>query len=369
MPRVVIIGAGPAGTAAAITLARLGVCEAREISLIEARAFPRVKVCGECVSPAVTGLVESLVGARAMVGTGARECAQFVLELGERDRPWTMPTRGWAVSRAAFDTLLRDTAAKSGVNIMQPARVRRVDYAPGGVNVQLSDGQRIDAAIVVHADGLGRHDRSGPTPSRPGVVGMKCHYRPEKPVDGIRIRAARGAYIGTVSVERGMATCAMVTASSLIAEHHGDADGMLRAIWPGWRPELREGAWLSCGVADSAYIRPGHPRSFRLGNAAAAVEPVGGEGIGLALWSGTRLAEILHECGFAPDGLTRASEILEHDFRRRLWSRRCSCRAAAMALTRPWLVRSVWPILALPRLTIEPWYALTGKPLSRASPK
>ncbi|MEO8411175.1 MAG: FAD-dependent oxidoreductase, partial [Propionivibrio sp.] len=41
---VAIIGAGPAGAAAAILLARAGWT----VALIEKRAFPRRKVCGEC---------------------------------------------------------------------------------------------------------------------------------------------------------------------------------------------------------------------------------------------------------------------------------------------------------------------------------
>ena len=55
--RIAVIGAGPAGSAAAFHLASAGL----DTTLIEARPFPRAKVCGEFVSPAATGLLEAIV--------------------------------------------------------------------------------------------------------------------------------------------------------------------------------------------------------------------------------------------------------------------------------------------------------------------
>src|SRR5262245_54566169 len=67
---VAIIGAGPAGSAAAIALARAN----QRVLLIDKRAFPRQKVCGGCLSGhALRGLRELLGGAAALPGVATRE--------------------------------------------------------------------------------------------------------------------------------------------------------------------------------------------------------------------------------------------------------------------------------------------------------
>jgi flavin-dependent dehydrogenase len=68
MPRALIIGGGPAGTAAAITLARAG----RAVTLIERNADPTDKVCGDFLS------VDAMAQAEALgidLSTALRRCA------------------------------------------------------------------------------------------------------------------------------------------------------------------------------------------------------------------------------------------------------------------------------------------------------
>lgn len=366
---IVIIGAGPAGSAAAIALARTGIRPA-DILILEAKAFPRVKVCGEFVSPAATQILEALLPPDRLLAAGARRVHEMVLELGLRERPWRMPAPAWTLSRRTLDDLLLEHAREAGVRIQQPARVQSLDYAEQGVTITLADASVVQARIVLHADGSGRHDPAGAVPARPGVVGFKCHYRPSVPVVGVRMRSAPGAYIGTVQVERGLATCAMTVASRLIADFKGDADAMLAHLWPAWSASARTTDWLSCGVAGSPYIAPGHPRSFRLGNAAAAVEPVGGEGIGMALWSGWTLAQLMVQDG--PEGTlntpARVQSAFAAAYRSRLRIRRSACSVAAWALARPSLVSALWPLLAAPG-ALRGFYRLSGKPAHPSNPQ
>lgn len=358
-----IIGAGPAGCAAAITLASRGW----RTTLIERAEFPRVKVCGEFISPAATEVLESLLPPVDLRTAGARTVDDLVLEHGDQQRSWWMPRGAWVLSRRALDDLLLARARAGGARVVQPARVRGVEYGEAGVRVRLEGAgaaERVEADVVVHADGSGRHDAppARAVPGRAGVVGLKCHVTAPGGVRGLRMRCAPGAYIGLVQVEGAEATCALVARSTLVRAHGGDIDAMLSAIWPAFDGARRTTPWLSCPVQSAGFTPPGHPRSFRAGNAAAAVEPVGGEGIGLALWSGVTLGTHLGGMGVVtPESLRRAQREYARAYRARLRTRRAACRAAAEVLMRPHLMGALWPLLGVPSLTIRPWYRLTGK--------
>jgi len=359
--RVAVIGAGPAGCAASALLARRGYA----VTLFERSTFPRVKVCGEYISPAGHAALASVIGTRRLRDAGMAECDTMAIELADaaRDRSieWRARTPAWSISRATLDTLLRDEAARAGADVRQPASVRSVSYDGRGVGIEADDTtERFD--LVVHADGLGRHDPAGPTPKIAGVVGHKCHYRPE------RMRAGGGAYVGTIQVEDGLATYALVATREHIARAHGDPDAMMAELWPAFDPDRRASEWHACGVARSGYVEPGHARSVRLGNAAAAVDPIGGEGIGLALWSAWTFAssmpDLARGAACTADGLGRAKRSLARRYRARLRTRRPACRSGAWVLMRPALVGAMWPLLrarAGRAVTVHPWSALSGK--------
>ncbi len=349
---VVVIGAGPAGSSAAYGLAERGL----RTLIVEARTFPRAKVCGEYISPAATACLERMVSAAELERAGARREDRFVLEVGEEAVEWRMPRAAWTLSRAALDELLLRRAMDAGAMAMTGVGVRAVDYEDERVRVVLANGEERTARIVVHADGTGRLDPAGAVAHRRGVVGHKCHLRAT--IDGLRMRSAPGAYIGAVGVERGMATCALVARSEVVRAWRGDLDAMIEALWPAYRRGQREGEWMSCPVPGAPYTAPGHARSFRVGNAAAGVEPVGGEGIGLALWSGLRLAEVVE---FAD--LVASQRRLGRMFRARLRGRRWGCRMAGEALLRPRLVRAALPLLRAPAISLRPAWRLTGKPV------
>lgn len=358
-----IIGAGPAGSGVAIALAR----EGRRVVIIEKTAFPRVKVCGEFISPAATPSLERLLTPDQLRRADAQRVHELIIEFGDRRATWAMPEPAWVLSRATLDTVLLDEARRAGVEVRQPAIVRGVEYEGDHARLTLDDGAEIRAAVVLHADGKGRFDPARDTPNRAGVVGRKVQLRvpPGGPdLSGIRMRACDGAYVGSVGVEGGLVTVALVARSSLVAQFKGPADiaadAMLAHLWPDYDPAWRETPWLSCGVAGSGYIRPGHERSFRIGNAAAAVEPVGGEGIGLALWSGTVLADLL----LSGESLHGVQREFARVYRRRLRWRRPGCRSAAWVLEKPWMMRALWPVLSREEraeAVIGPWYAMTGK--------
>lgn len=390
--RVVVMGAGVAGCSAAIHLARRGA----SVTLIESKPFPRVKVCGEYVSPAATDDLECLLDAAALRSLGARRVDRFGVIVqgasGTRRIEWLTPVSAWALSRGSLDTALLEAADSTGVTRLQPVTVRSVAYADDGVTVTLVDGSHIDTDIVVHADGTGRHDTgagssidraSRPTPAIAGLIGLKCHARlphDQHHASSVEMRAGNGVYAGSVLVEDGLATIALCAHTDVLRALKGDHDAVLERAWPSWNRAWREGDWLACPVPRSRYIKPSHARSFRVGNAAAAIDPVGGEGIGNALWSGRVLANALaksltlspaqadsksESVRFTTDHkacLSTAHVTIAHAYARRLRTRLPACQLAAFGLMRPSLMRLIWPLLRFPSLTLRPWYRLTGKP-------
>ncbi len=173
------------------------------------------------------------------------------------------------------------------------------------------------------------------------------------------MRICPGAYIGAIAIAPNQHTCALVCTRGL-TRRYPNTDDLLTHLWPDYRAHWRTSPWQACGVPRSRYITPGHHRSFRIGNAAAAVDPIGGEGIGLALWSAATLA---HRLSTLPD-LPATQHSLAGAYRRRLRTRLPACRVAAALLTRPNLALALWPLTHLPALTFAPFYRLTGKPLA-----
>jgi flavin-dependent dehydrogenase len=178
------------------------------------------------------------------------------------------------------------------------------------------------------------------------------------------MRSARGAYIGLVGIESGLATVALAARTDIPGASLKRADELLERHWPGLGA-VRASEWMACPIGASGLVFPGHVRSFRIGNAAAAVEPIGGEGIGLALWSGWLVGTQLATCPRpSRENLNEVQRSVARAYRRKLATRLPACRLAAEVLMRPALVSALWPLVRWPRLLIGPWYGLTGKRVS-----
>src|SRR5690348_3574497 len=138
---VLVVGAGPAGSAAAAWAARAG----REVLLTDAAVFPRDKTCGDGLTPRAIGELERLgLGdwLRAHTvnhGLRAHGFGQTLL------LPWpggSLPAYGSAVARTELDDHLRTTAIKSGATGIDGARA---------VDARLENG-RVVAVVFSSGD-------------------------------------------------------------------------------------------------------------------------------------------------------------------------------------------------------------------------
>ena len=154
---VLVVGAGPAGSAAAAWAARSG----SDVVLADAAVFPRDKTCGDGLTPRAIGELERLAlgdWVRAHTvnhGLRAHGFGQTLL------LPWpggSLPAYGSAVARTELDDHLRTTAIKAGAVGMDGARALDVRRDGGRVaSVVFSrDGERFEVACerLVVADGV-----------------------------------------------------------------------------------------------------------------------------------------------------------------------------------------------------------------------
>src|SRR5438552_7770760 len=151
---VVVLGAGPAGSATAITCAKAGLC----VALLEREEFPRAAP-GETLHPGVLPLLRRLGVENDVLAAGfVRHEGHFVTWNGPRHfvpfgRDSHGPWQGLQAWRPDFDNILLAHARRLGVKIWQPCRAHRVIVENEQVaGIETSSGL-VGATYVVDATG------------------------------------------------------------------------------------------------------------------------------------------------------------------------------------------------------------------------
>ncbi|HLM57948.1 MAG TPA: tryptophan 7-halogenase [Pyrinomonadaceae bacterium] len=285
---VVVVGGGPAGSAAAIECAGTGI----SVALVEGAPFPRERP-GETLHPGVEPLFERLGVSESVRAAGFLRHEGNWVEWGGPRRfegfgadergAW----RGYQAGRARLDALLLDRARESGVRVIQPcravcplldgARVRGVKTDAG----EIVSSFLIDAAGGRHwlarRLGLGFVRRSPPLFARYGYARGACAARDEAPA----VVAERGGWIWTARVG-------------------ADLYQWTRLSLDGGRPSRRPPAEFDglepCGPSRGADVtwraasRPAGPGYFLVGDAAAVLDPASSHGVLKAMMTGMMAA-------------------------------------------------------------------------------
>lgn len=154
-PTVAVVGAGPAGSAAAFVTASHGL---RTI-LIDRARFPREKVCGEgCTPRAVQNLAR--LGMLPEVEPHAAHVTQaFLVSPGGIELFTELPDsisggRILVVPRETLDERLVQRAARAGAVLREGVRVEHLDLTPKRARLRLEGGETVDADVVIGCDGI-----------------------------------------------------------------------------------------------------------------------------------------------------------------------------------------------------------------------
>lgn len=398
----IVIGGGPAGATAAALLAAAGW----SVALVEAKAFPRPKVCGECLAASNMPLLDALgIGEayRDLAGPELRSVAVWrgndavsapLPAVRASAHPW-----GRALGRATLDALLLERARAAGAVVRQPCIARAVRGHPGDLTCEVRDcGSRetltLHAPLVIRAHGSWQPPPVESSKSieaarrrddhrRNDLLAFKATFADVRLAEGLLpVISFTGGYGGMVVAERGRATLACCIRRDRLAACRRTAEGeqagdvierLLREECRGVRAALREavriGPWLAAGP-----IRPGvrlehaTARTFLVGNAAGEVHPIIGEGISMALQSAWLLCEELTRCRdvLRPDTTAEARQGLIQKRYAALWrgqfSRRMRLAACfAHAAMRPRTSAPLLPLLRLAPQLLTLGARLSGK--------
>lgn len=301
-----IAGAGPAGSVAALLLARAGW----SVALVEKSSFPRRKVCGEFVSAAAMPVLEACGLADAFVGAAGPPVMQLGLYAGET--MLVSPARhfwGRALGREHLDTMLRDAAVSAGARLFQPARLVAAARGGNGYLCDLHDaqhGRQIVANTVIaacgswNAEGRFAIPRHGTAPS--DLFAFKAHFHGSRLPPGLMpLLAFPGGYGGMVQSDGGrLSLSCCIRRDTLTAARHRHGGRAAQAVWAHIAATTKGAAQVLEGaVPDGALsvgpIRPGirlrqRDGIFFTGNIAGEAHPIIAEGIGMAIQSSAVLA-------------------------------------------------------------------------------
>jgi flavin-dependent dehydrogenase len=288
VPSAAIIGAGPAGSAAGFALAKAGW----DVTLIEQHRFPRDKVCGECLSALGIETLEQLGLADRVRALNPVVLTRTTLHAHDgASATFDLPKPMWGISRVAFDAALLEAARGAGARLLQPARCESMNGQLIVRDLTTNDVQTVDANWKLLADGKGALLEQRPSPT--GDLGVKGHFKNVAAArDAIQLLGVRGHYVGVAAIEDDSWNVAFSVPARRVSARCGDLDDLWSDML-GENPSLRDqfisairvDPWLTSPLPRFPVARDWPPNVIPLGNAAAALEPIGGEGIGLALRS------------------------------------------------------------------------------------
>lgn len=353
---VVVVGAGPAGSAAAISAARKGL----EVLQVEAKAFPRRKVCGGCLNQVSVELLKLLIGSESSVWGLARPLTIFRLMDQQRQFDFYTPS-GLVIDRSALDAAMVEAGKQGGVKFLSPVTVSLGKSTEQCRTLVLRGGgsiRTIRAKVVVLATGLGGHRgmenqlrQTAQVNSRVGLEGLIQNLDLGVGDETIQMAIGRDGYVGLTKISERESHLAAAVDRTALRVFGPQAIVQRILLESGVKRRLDEKVtWRGTPLLTTRAERMAAPRVFLVGDAANYVEPFTGEGILWALKSGLAVASLLSSAvDNWDDGLIKQWEAWHQS---NIQSKQKLCRQIAFGLKHPslrWLARQV--------LRIQPRFA------------
>lgn len=314
-----VVGGGPAGSATAALLARRGC----RVAVVDRAVFPRPKPCGDYLNPGCDELFERLGVRDAVADAAAPVRGMRLMTADGTTAVLSFPRRnGWALSRLRLDQALIDHAARAGVAIRDGSRLAALEPERRAVRVTVEHRGRAEchlARIVIGADGLRsavaraagidaavRRGRYTVGAYLGGLDGLPADSPPatmtSNPAGGAGSGGCRDArqwgeihlrqqgYCGIAHLPGGLANVTLAVPREVVRAWRGNLE---EGYWtwlrgcPGLRDRLaraeRVGPLTAVGPLGYLRRRAGRGRVLLVGDAAAHLDPMTGQGVYLAL--------------------------------------------------------------------------------------
>ena len=309
---VVVVGAGPAGSAAAAWAARAG----RDVLVVDSAQFPRDKACGDGLTPRAVAELERL-GLGPWLDSRIRHRGLRMSGFGgEVEIDWpgpSFPSTGSAVPRTELDDRIREVAADEGAKMLLGVKAVGVQHDSSGrvASLQLDSGASIGCTDLIVADGarstLGRvlgREWHKETVYGVAIRGYIATPRSNEPwiTSHLELRSPDGELLpgygwifplgnGEVNIGVGALATAKRPADVALRPLMSYYTSLRREEW-GFDGEPRLGMSALLPMAGAVSGVAG-PNWMLIGDAAACVNPLNGEGIDYGLETGRLAAELL----------------------------------------------------------------------------
>jgi flavin-dependent dehydrogenase len=325
--QVLVVGGGPAGSAAAITCAQAGLA----VLLVERETFPRPHP-GETLHPGVEPILEQLGVAEAVNRAGFLRHPGIRVVVRGRNRfdpygsdPDGTPWLGYQADRARFDALLLEQARLLGATVLQPCSAGEVRERGGRIVAVATSRGWVQPDFVI--------DASGPRAwlARACVLNLELHSP--------RLLAQYGYAQGEITPGLPAPVFRAYEGGWLWMAPLGESRyAWTRLTFPGpafdrrWRPPLLAGLrpLEPSGATDVSWrcaTRPAASNYYLVGDAAAILDPASSHGVLRALltgiYAGRRVASVLRE------GVAAATAAVDYARWLRRWFRHDAARLAA----------------------------------------
>lgn len=314
MRDVLVIGAGPGGSAAAHGLAQAGL----DVLLLDRAEFPRDKTCGDGLTHRAVAITAEMGALPEVLAAGYRIDDFEVVSPRGRVAVAPLPERdgvtALVVPRLELDDILRRRAVAAGARFRGGSLVRALHASPHGVEVEVSHPagartERARAAVLATGAATPLLKSAGLLRHQPPFMIAAREYVRGLPPPGHRLRMG---YAGTATLGYGWIFPIGEDAVNLGAGIFRHQPGLsARSVLETFRARSALGRMVEGGASFGRKSYPLRtdftssvtvgPRTLLVGEAAGLVNPLSGEGIDAALESGRMAARHLLDAFAAGD--------------------------------------------------------------------
>ncbi len=382
---VLIVGAGPAGSALAQTLGRAGF----DVILTDKKAFPRDKPCGEFLSPQCRPYLQQLGVDATLLQVGTRRVYGMSLHRGERqvhgvfqalpDAPHS--TAGYAVRRELLDAVLVDAAcARPEVRWLPrhdcQSLLRAADGTVEGAVLRAPDrslrpvrSRWLVAADGVHSRVARQLDLQRPIPWLDRLA-LVAAFTGVEPRAAAEVHFVRGGYFAATTVDDGAFHLNLVVDRHCLAGRGGDLDAFVAEhlqsaplLHQRLHEAQRRRPWRGIGPLAFRTTRQVVAGAALLGDACGYVDPLTGEGIYFALHGARSLATALTDGRADPARAALAMQRYQRQRQREVAPRLWLAALLQRGLRHDWIVDRVIATLAARPRWCDLLVTLTGDTL------
>ncbi|PRY89912.1 NAD(P)/FAD-dependent oxidoreductase [Mongoliibacter ruber] len=324
---IIVIGGGLGGLTAAHQLAKAG----REVLVIEKKAYPFHRVCGEYISNEVQdflkleGLFPDHLNPTAItqfeLGSIKGNLAKMPLDLG-----------GFGISRYTLDEFIYTKCQKVGAEFMLQVQVEEVQYHKEAdrFEVLLSDGKKLSCKFLIGAFGkrskIDKHLERDFMQQRSPFIGVKYHIKTEFDADKVALYNFEGGYCGINQIEEGKFNLCYLGNSKQLKKY-GSISSLEENILcknPQLNSLFKNSDFLfeKPEVINEISFEPKpliENHIMMIGDAAGLITPLCGNGMAMAIHSGKILSECILTFSERKEIESQYLSEWNRNFKSRLW--------------------------------------------------